>query len=76
MPGKATIKVSGLGIYRGEIIKTFDSQMAAAQWLVDQGIAKNTNCKSSISEVCLQKPCSTGYGIRKKAYGFVWRFAD
>ena len=60
----------------GEIIKTFDSQMAAAQWLVDQGIAKNTNCKSSISEVCLQKPCNTGYGIRKKAYGFGWKFAD
>ena len=60
----------------GKIIKTFDSQATAAQWLVDQGIAKNTNCKSSISEVCLQKPCSTGYGIRKKAYGFGWKFAD
>lgn len=60
----------------GEIITTFDSQAAAAQWLVDQGIAKNTNCKSSISEVCLRKPCSTGYGMRKKAYGFGWKFAD
>ncbi len=60
----------------GRVIKTFDSQIAAAQWLVDKGIAKNINCKSSISQVCLKKPCTTGYGYRKQAYGFGWEFAD
>lgn len=60
----------------GQVIRTFESQLEAARWLVDQGIAKNTNCKSSISQVCLRKPCTTGYGFRKKAYGFSWSFAD
>ena len=48
----------------------------AARWLVDQGIAKNTNCVRSISAVCLKKPCTTGYGYRKKAYGFGWEFSE
>lgn len=73
---KKSKRVHMCDLETGEKIKTFDSQAAAAQWLVDQGIAKNTNCKSSISQVCLQKPCNTGYGIRKKAYGFGWKFAD
>ncbi len=60
----------------GNVLRTFSSQLEAAQWLVDNGIAKNTNCKSSISQVCLKKPCSTGYGYRKKAYGYGWRFVD
>ena len=48
--------------------------MDAAKWLVEKGFAKNTNCKSSISAVCLKKKCTTGYGYRKKAYGFGWEF--
>ena len=60
----------------GNILKTFDSQTVAAQWLVDEGIAKSINCKTSISQVCLNKSCTTGYGTRKQAYGFGWKFAD
>ena len=59
----------------GEIIRTFNSQHEAAQWLVDNGLAKNTNCVSSINSVCQRKPCTTGYGYRKKAYGYDWRYA-
>ena len=73
---KNSKRVNMCNLETGEIIKTFNSQAEAAQWLVDQGIAKNTNCKSSISQVCLHKPCTTGYGVRKKAYGFGWKFAD
>ena len=50
----------------GEVIRTFTSQHEAAQWLVDNGLAKNTNCASSINGVCQRKPCTTGYGYRKK----------
>ena len=60
----------------GEIIRTFKSQHEAAQWLVDNGLAKNTNCVSSINGVCQRKPCTTGYGYRKKAYGYDWRYAE
>ncbi|MBR4470916.1 MAG: hypothetical protein IKS54_06375 [Erysipelotrichaceae bacterium] len=60
----------------GEILKTFSSQHDAARWLVEQGIAKNTNCVSSINGVCLKRKCTSGYGYRKKAYGFGWDFAD
>lgn len=60
----------------GEVIRTFKSQHEAAQWLVDNGLAKNTNCVSSINGVCQRKPCSTGYGYRKKAYGYDWQYAD
>ncbi|HAT6935951.1 TPA: hypothetical protein JAN57_03260 [Legionella pneumophila] len=65
-----------LDIRSREILKTFPSQHAAAKWLVENGKAKNLNCVSSISSVCLGKPCSTGYGYRKKAYGYGWRFAS
>lgn len=58
----------------GTVLMTFESQTAAAQWLVDEGIAKNLNCKNSISAVCRQKQCT--YGVRKKAYGYGWKFAD
>lgn len=58
------------------VLKTFPSQHAAAKWLVENGIAKNLNCVSSISSVCLRKPCTTGYGYRKKAYGYGWLFAS
>ncbi|AUH72483.1 hypothetical protein [Legionella sainthelensi] len=60
----------------GEVLKTFSSQHEAAKWLVENGKAKNLNCVSSISSVCLRKPCTTGYGYRKKAYGYDWRFAS
>lgn len=56
------------------IAKVFPSQRAAARWLVENGKAKNMNCVSSISSVCLRSPCTTGYGYRKKAYGYDWRF--
>ncbi|KTD82405.1 hypothetical protein [Legionella waltersii] len=59
-----------------KVLKTFPSQHAAAKWLVENGKAKNSNCVSSISSVCLRKPCSTGYGYRKKAYGYGWCFAS
>ena len=69
-------RVNMCDLETGQVLRTFESQLEAAQWLVDQRIAKNTNCKSSISQVCLRKPCTTGYGYRKKAYGFSWCFAD
>lgn len=31
---------------------------------------------SSINGVCQRKPCTTGYGYRKKAYGYDWRYAE
>lgn len=67
--------VDMLDLVTGEIIRSFKSQQEAALWLVEQGIAKNTNCKSSISSVCLKKKCTTGYGYRKKAYGYGWQFS-
>ncbi len=60
----------------GKVLQRFPSQHAAARWLVEEGKAKNMNCVSSISAVCLRKPCTTGYGYRKKAYGYDWRFAN
>ncbi len=66
--------VNMLNLETGEIERSFDSQHEAARWLVENGYAKNTNCVSSISSVCLKKPCTTGYGYRKKAYGFGWEF--
>lgn len=59
----------------GEIIRSFSSQHEAAQWLVDNSMAKNINCVSSINSVCQKKPCSTGYGYRKKAYGYGWQYS-
>ena len=59
----------------GNTLKTFPSQHAAARWLVENGKAKNTNCVTSISSVCRKSPCTTGYGYRKKAYGYGWSFA-
>lgn len=59
-----------------EVLETFPSLHAAAKWLVENGKAKNLNCVSSISAVCLKKACSTGYGYRKKAYGYGWCFSS
>lgn len=58
------------------ILHTFDSQHDAARWLVENGYAKNINCVSSINAVCLKRPCKSGYGYRKKAYGFGWEYAN
>lgn len=73
---KCSKPVNMCDLETGKIIRTFKSQHEAAQWLVDNGIAKNKNCVSSINAVCQRKPCSTGYGYRKKAYGYDWRYAE
>ena len=68
--------VNMLSLETGEIIRSFDSQHEAARWLVANGYAKNTNCASSINAVCLKRPCDSGYGYRKKAYGFGWEYRN
>lgn len=73
---KLSKSICMIDLQSGEVLKTFSSQHAAAKWLVENGKAKNLNCVSSISSVCLRKPCTTGYGYRKKAYGYDWRFAS
>lgn len=73
---KLSKAVCMIDLKSGEVLKIFFNQRAAAKWLVENGIAKNLNCVSSISSVCLRKPCSTGYGYRKMAYGYGWRFAS
>jgi hypothetical protein len=73
---KLSKAVCMIDLQSGEVLKTFPSQHAAAKWLVENGKTKNLNCVSSISSVCLRKPCSTGYGYRKKAFGYDWRFAS
>jgi hypothetical protein len=73
---KLSKEVCMIDLQSGEVLKLFSSQHEAAKWLVENGKAKNTNCVSSISSVCLRKPCSTGYGYRKKAYGYDWRFTS
>ncbi|MBF0387713.1 MAG: hypothetical protein HQL20_07640, partial [Candidatus Omnitrophica bacterium] len=60
----------------GNVLQRFPSQHAAAKWLVGKGKAKNLNCVSSINAVCLHRACTTGYGYRKKAYGYDWRFTS
>jgi len=69
-------EVCMIDLQSGDILKIFASQREAARWLVENGKAKNMNCASSISAVCLRMPCSTGYGYRKKAYGYDWRFTS
>ncbi len=71
---KTSKSVSMIDLESGKVLKEFSSIHEAARWLVEAGLAKNKNCVSSISSVCLRKPCSTGYGYRKKAYGYDWRF--
>ncbi len=71
---KLSKEVCMIDLDSGNILQTFQSQHAAARWLVENGIAKNTNCVSSISSVCLRRPCTTGHGYRKKAYGYGWCF--
>ena len=71
---KSSKEVCMIDLESGNTLKTFPSQHAAARWLVENGKAKNTNCVSSISSVCRKSPCTTGYGYRKKAYGYGWCF--
>jgi hypothetical protein len=73
---KLSKEVCQIDLRSGEVLRRFQSGREAAKWLVENGRAKNMNCVSSISSVCLRKPCSTGYGYRKKAYGYGWRFSD
>lgn len=73
---KLSKAVCMIDLQSGDILKTFPSQHAAAKWLVENGKAKNLNCVSSISSVCLRKNCTTGYGYRKRAYGYDWCFAS
>lgn len=73
---KTSKSVSMIDLATGKVLRKFSSIHEAARWLVEAGIAKNTNCASSISSVCLRKPCTTGYGYRKKAYGYDWRFTE
>lgn len=42
----------------GEVLKKFPGQHAAAKWPVENGKTKNLNCLTSISSVCLRKPCT------------------
>lgn len=71
---KLSKEVCMIDLQSGEVLRRFKSQHEAAKWLVENGKAKNMNCVSSISSVCLRKLCSTGYGYRKQAYGYDWRF--
>jgi chemotaxis protein histidine kinase CheA len=73
---KRSKAVQMFNLQSGETLRVFPSQHAAARWLMEIGKAKNTNCVSSISSVCLRKPCTTGYGFHKKAYGYGWRFVE
>lgn len=70
---KTSKAVSMIDLHSGNVLQVFPSQHAAAKWLVENGKAKNMNCVSSINSVCLRKACTTGYGYRKKAYGYGWR---
>jgi len=72
---KLSKAVCMIDLQSGSILQEFPSQHAAAKWLVENGKAKSMNCVSSISSVCLRKPCTTGYGYRKKAFGYDWRFS-
>ncbi len=73
---KTSKAVCMIDLQSGNSLQIFPNQHAAARWLVENGVAKNTNCVSSISSVCLRRPCTTGYGYRKKAYGYGWRFTE
>ena len=63
--------VNMLDLNTGEVLKTFDGLNEAAEWLVNNNFAKTMNCKTSISAVCLNKPCTTGYGYRKKLMALI-----
>ena len=50
---KTNKPVCMIALDNGEVLREFESQHHAARWLVKQGIAKNTNCVSTIGAVCL-----------------------
>jgi translation elongation factor EF-G len=64
-----------LDLETNKVIKEFVSLHEAARWLVENGKAKNTNCVSSISAVCLKKHIE-GHGCRKQTHGYGWCFAE
>ncbi len=72
---KLSKPISMYDLQTGKILKEFSSQKAAALWLVAEGRAKNKNCVTAISSVCLRKEIK-GHGVRKSAYGYGWRFRD
>jgi len=79
--GAASAEINSKGVLMkdldtGNVLRRFKSVREAARWLVDSGFAKNINCATSISAVCHKAPCSTGYGYRKKAYGYGWDFVE
>lgn len=47
-------------------LQSFESAQAAGDWCVRQGLSKNRNCRSHISE------CARGE--RKTAFGYVWKY--
>ena len=72
---KTSKAICMLDLKTGEVIQKFASQHDAARWLVENGKAKNTNCVSSISAVCLRKHVE-GHGCRKQTHGYGWCFAE
>ena len=72
---KTSKEICMIDLETKNILKVFPSQHAAARWLVENGIAKTTNCVTSIGQVCLRKPRKNERGYRKQAYGYGWRFA-
>ena len=67
--------VNMLDLNTKEVIRKFDSIQEAAEWLVDQGLAKNINCKASICNVCTKRTVP-GHGTKKSAYGYGWEHAE
>lgn len=72
---KCSKPVNMIDIETGEILRSFGSQQEASLWLVSEGKAKNTNCKTSISSVCLKRYIP-GHGVKKTAYGYKWEFME
>lgn len=58
------------------VIREFESQHEAARWLVEKGMAKNSNCVSSIGSVCLYYQDPNNRKPRKQAYGYKWIFKE
>ena len=57
-----------------EVVREFKSQHDAARWLVEQGIAKNTNCVTTLGAVCLYYQNPSRKRRKFKAYGYKWLF--
>ncbi len=50
----------------GNFIQHFWGSIEAAQWLVDNGLAKSINCKRHITDCCNNK--------ESHAYGYIWKY--